>query len=470
MEAPYYSPGFARNQREYSATDLPVIGKIPEWVNGHLVRNGPGMVDLKNQKLNHWFDGMAALHGFTIRNGKVDYLCRYLQCASYKSGSADQKLTYSEFATDPCKSIFKKVQSYIVPTPPNMTDNAKVNLAKVGDKFMALGETPMMIEFDPGTLKTLGIQELIPGGFAYKTTAHPHFDDGTAYNLVVKFGMFCQYRIHDVLNPQKPLASAMVMQPAYLHGFGMSKKYFIIAAGPYTAVPLDLLYWHRPYAENHKWHPDRGASIFIFERSTGKLKLKVETEAFFTFHHVNAWEEGDDLVMDIDAYDSADIIQRYYRDELADPETILPFGTIRRYRVGLKTKKVTSEVRSEACIELPRIDYDRYNMSADYRHVYGVSVHPSMRKGFYNAIVKINPEKGSSHYWHEAGTHPGEPYFLRAPKAKTDEDGVLLSIVLNPVRRDSFLLVLRAEDMTELARVPVPEPILYGFHTEFFPS
>ncbi|MFM7216690.1 MAG: carotenoid oxygenase family protein [Bacteroidota bacterium] len=468
--APYYSSGFERNQQECFISGLDVQGKIPDWLNGQLVRNGPGLVDLPGQRLNHWFDGLAALHGFSIRNGKVDYLCRFLESASYHAAREGKKLTYSEFATDPCKSIFKKVQSYVVPSPPNMTDNPKVSLAKIGDKYFALGETPMMIEFDPATLATLSSQELIPGGFAYKTTAHPHFDQGKAYNLVVKFGMFSHYRIHELANPQKPLASTVVRNPAYLHGFGITPNYFIVAAGPFTAVPLQLLYWHRPYVENHTWNPEKGAHIYIFERSTGKLKVRFETEAFFAFHHVNAWEEGEEIVMDLDAYDDADIIQSYYRDELADPAKEFPIGTIRRFRMNLRTKKVACEVRSSACIELPRIDYDRYNMSSDYRHVYGVSIHPDHRKGFYNAIVKINPEKGTSDYWYEAGTHPGEPFFMPSPGSKKDDQGVLMSIVLDAKKNNSFLLVLRAEDLSELARVLVPEPILYGFHTEFFAS
>ncbi|MEY4595571.1 MAG: hypothetical protein RIQ47_1981 [Bacteroidota bacterium] len=466
----FYDAGLYKNQHQHEPVQLPLSGKIPDWLSGNFVRNGPGMMVLPHQPLKHWFDGFAALHGFSIRNGKVDYSCRFLQCPSYETANRDGKLTYSEFATDPCKSIFKKVQSYIIPSPPNMTDNAKVNVAKIGERFMALGETPMMIEFDPETLETYGMQELIPDGFAYKTTAHPHFEADTAYNLVVKFGMFSFYRIHDVLHPKKPISSVFVKNPAYLHGFGMSKKYFIIAAGPLTAVPLELLFWKRPFIENHTWNPREGAKIYVIEKSTGKLKAKFETEAFFSFHHVNAWEEGEELVMDINAYDDASIIQKYYLKELENPDVELPFGTVRRYRMNLRSRKVNSEMRSSACIELPRIDYERYNTESNYRHVYGVSLHPDHRKGFYNSIVRINPETGENLYWYEHGCHPGEPYFIPSPGSKNDKDGIVLSIVLDTTKNRSFLLVLDAGSFEELARAEAPEPIIYGFHAGFFPS
>ena len=465
----FFEKGIATNQREYSLAEVPVKGKFPDWLTGHYVRNGPGMYNLPNRRMNHWFDAMGALHRFGMSNGKVDYTCRYIHCYSYDHVKQHGELKYSEFATDPCRSLFKKIQSHVFPTRPNMTDNPKVHVAKINDKFVALGETPMQVEFDIHTLKAVGVSEIVPGAFAYKTTAHPHFDQHNAYNLVVKFGMQSYYKIYNMATPGgKPIATIPVKKPAYLHGFGMSKKYFIIAAGPLVAVPLELLFWKRPYIENHKWLPKEGSSIWVIKKSTGKLAARFETEAFFSSHHVNAWEEGDELVMDINAYDDASIVEKYYLKELEKPGTQLPFGTLRRYRMNLRSKKIPHHTVSEACIELPRIDYDRYNTSPDYTYTYGVSLLPGKRDGFYNSIVKINARNGDTSYWNEEYSYPGEPCFIPRPGSRNDDDGVLLSIVLDAKKKNSFLLLLDAGSMTEIARAAVPEAIVYGFHAEFF--
>jgi beta,beta-carotene 9',10'-dioxygenase len=469
-EQPYFfDQGVNTNQNEYSLENVPVKGKFPEWLTGHYIRNGPGMYNLPNRRMNHWFDAMGALHSFTLSNGHVSYQCRYIDCASYRHVKEKGELKYSEFATDPCRSLFKKIQSYVFPTLPNMTDNPKINVARIGEKFMALGETPMQVEFDIHTLKAVGVEEVVPGAFAYKTTAHPHFDQDHAYNLVVKFGMQSHYKIYDMAqHGGKPLASIPVKKPAYLHGFGMSKKYFIIAAGPLVVVPLQLLFWKRPYIENHKWLPQEGGSIWVIDRSNGKTVAHFETDPFFSFHHVNAWEEGDELVMDLNAYDDASIVEKYYLKELEKPGSRLPFGTLRRYRMNLRTKKIAHHTISEACIELPRIDYARFNTDGNYGHTYGVSIHPSKREGFYNSIVSINTKNGDSMYWNEEGCYPGEPCFVPRPGSKADDDGVLLSIVLDAKKKNSFLLLLDAADLTEIARATVPEAIVYGFHAEFF--
>ena len=57
------------------------------------------------------------------------------------------------FGTDPCRSIFKRVQSVF---SPEFTDNANVNLVRIGERYIAMTETPLPIEFDAETLDTVG--------------------------------------------------------------------------------------------------------------------------------------------------------------------------------------------------------------------------------------------------------------------------------------------------------------------------
>lgn len=48
-----------------------VIGQLPTWLQGVLLRNGPGMHTIGDSKYNHWFDGLALLHSFTFKNGEL---------------------------------------------------------------------------------------------------------------------------------------------------------------------------------------------------------------------------------------------------------------------------------------------------------------------------------------------------------------------------------------------------------------
>jgi len=46
-------------------------GTIPSWVEGVLIRNGPGIQTFGPDNYKHLFDGIAVLHRFEIKNGEV---------------------------------------------------------------------------------------------------------------------------------------------------------------------------------------------------------------------------------------------------------------------------------------------------------------------------------------------------------------------------------------------------------------
>ncbi len=89
------------------------------------------------------------------------------------------------------------------------------------------------------------------------------------------------------------------------------------------------------------------------------------------------------------------------------------------------------------------------------------------QSAFYDRLVKIDMETRQSFGWVEEGTYPGEPILVTAPEAKDEDDGVLLSVVLAPEEGKSFLVVLSAQSMEEVARAWLPLVVPHGFHGLF---
>jgi carotenoid cleavage dioxygenase-like enzyme len=56
---------------------------------------------------------------------------------------------------------------------------------------------------------------------------------------------------------------------------------------------------------------------------------------------------------------------------------------------------------------------------------------------------------------------------VAAPDAAREDDGVVLSVVLDGATERSCLLVLDAATFAELARAEVPHAIPFGFHGQF---
>jgi beta,beta-carotene 9',10'-dioxygenase len=475
MSNKIFELGFSQTRTEGIIDSLRVEGTIPDWLSGTLVRNGPGTFHAGGQTYRHWFDGLAMLHRFTLSEGRVSYANKFLQTQAYQAAEAEGRIAYSEFATDPCRSLFARVMAVF---DPHITDSAKVSIARIAGKFMALAETPIQVIFDLHTLESVGVFQYEPRTVGQMTTVHPHFSGDQAFNLVTHYHAVSHYNFYRVSGGvDRPavdqIASLGVTRPAYLHSFGMSENYFIVAEFPLVVNPVDLLLWLRPYIENFKWEPQRGTRFWVIDRHSGSVVGRYECEAFFAFHHINAFERGGDLIVDLAGYPDAEIVQSYYLSRLSDTQNELPFGNFMRFRIPLSASrkgKVTREILYDACIELPNFDYARFNTRSDYRYVYAISLHPQQRAGFYNRLIKLDVQTGQVVDWYSPGCYPGEPVFVRRPGSRdtAEDDGVILSVVLDSNAGTSFLLVLDAASFQELARSVLPHPVLFGYHGAFF--
>ncbi len=331
--------GRARRSR---STTCRCAGELPDWLTGSLIRNGPGTFQVGDrQRYRHWFDGLAMLHRFTINEGRVSYANRFLETESYRIARDEGRIAYPEFATDPCRSMFARAMAVF---DPQATDSAKVNIARVADHYLALAETPIQVEFDPETLRTVGVTGWDTSNFGRMTTVHPHLDEDRheAINLVTRYGAVSTYvfRRVDTTDPGllqgDTFASRAVREPSYIHSFGMSERYLVLVEFPLVVNPISLLLWLRPYIENFRWKPGRGTRIHVFDRATGTHVRSVTADPFFAFHHVNAYDDDDgSVVVDLVAYDDASVIESFYLHRLSEPDVQIPPGTLRRLRVPL---------------------------------------------------------------------------------------------------------------------------------------
>ncbi|MGD0062145.1 MAG: carotenoid oxygenase family protein [Streptosporangiaceae bacterium] len=456
--------GFRSLDRELPPAQLPVEGKFPSWLAGGLLRIGPAKFEAGSQGYRHWFDGLAMLHRFGFADGEVTYTNRFLDSPAYRTARDTGTITYSEFATDPCRTLFKRVATAFL--PPAFGNNANVNIIRSGDEFLALTETPLPVKFAPGTLDTLGVAPPAPGQL---TTAHPHRApaSGELASYATHFGPRSTYQVYaqNGSGRRRVIARLAVRLPSYMHSFAITERYLVLVEFPFVVVPVAIPLLGRPFIANYRWRPGRGTRFQVLDLNTGSSRT-YHGEPFFAFHHVNAYEHGNEIILDACAYDNADIIDALYLDRLRSQDARLPEARLRRYRIPLGGGDVTREPLPGITLELPRIDYGRRN-GKPYRYAYGIG---SADGSFPDRITKADLQDGTSASWSEPGTYPGEPIFARAPDTEQEDAGVLLSVVLDPDAGTSFLLALDATDLSEIGRARVPHHIPFGFHGGYFPQ
>jgi carotenoid cleavage dioxygenase-like enzyme len=455
--------GFESLEDEVTIDALPVEGELPSWLAGSLMRTGPAKFEVGARSYAHWFDGLAMLHRFAFAGGTVSYRNRFLQSPAYRAARDQGRISYSEFATDPCRSLFKRVVTAF--TPPKFGENANVNLVQLGDEFLAMTETPLPVVFDPHTLDTVGVGKPAPGQL---TVAHPHQHPrtGELVSYATHFGPRSSYRVYAQTpkGKRRVIAKLQVSRPAYMHSFAITERHMVLVEFPLVVFPAAIPLSGRPFIENYRWHPERGTRLRVIDLETGRERGSYSTDPFFCFHHVNAFERDGELVLDLCTFPDSGIVQALYLDRLRQSDLELPAPELRRYRVQLDGGRVESERLTEVGFDLPRINYRRCN-GRPYRYAYGAG--PSADGTFLDQIVKADVETGESRTWSEAGTYPGEPVFVAAPDAEAEDEGVLLSVVLDAAADSSYLLVLDAMDLHELARARVPHHIPFGFHGQF---
>ena len=71
--------GPIKSEQSYEVTKI-VAGKVPDDISGVYLRNGPDAKYLPENKSHHWFDGDAMIHALRIKNGKLYYCNRWVQC------------------------------------------------------------------------------------------------------------------------------------------------------------------------------------------------------------------------------------------------------------------------------------------------------------------------------------------------------------------------------------------------------
>lgn len=464
----HYHLGLTTLEKELEVDRLPVTGELPAWLSGALVRNGPAKFEVGAQSFRHWFDGLSMLHCFTFKNGVVSYINKFLQSRDYRESSARGKITMRAFATEPCASIFQRVMSLFSPSLP---ENGNVNITKIANHYIAMTETSLAVQFDPHTLKTLGVfdygNDKMEGTV---TTAHPHFDfeRGLTINYILEFSRKSKYRLYRIATGsvrREPIGVLAVREPAYMHSFGMTENYVVLVEFPLLVNPLRLLLSGKPFIENYEWRPSRGARFIRMSKRDGSVK-SYSSEAFFAFHHVNSFEQDGDVFVDIAAYPDKSIIDAFYLKRLRARDPI-PLAQLRRYRLRSGGSTADYEVLTTESIELPRLNYKRNNAKV-YRYTYGVSNRRDRPFDFNNQLVKVDVRDRSAKVWRDENCYVGEPVFVAAPSASAEDKGVVLSVVLDASKGNSFLLVLDAGSFNELARAEVPHHIPFGFHGQFF--
>lgn len=468
LAAPFRPP-----RREQTRIELSVEGEIPPWLRGDLLRTCPAVFERGPWRATHLFDGLGMLFGFAIDAGRVHYRNRLLQGEQRARIEAGQGW-HAAWAHGPQRSTLGRVLEPV----PRSTDNANVNLCRVGEDFVAMTETPHQLRFDPETLETLGTKRYDDDlGDTVSMIAHPHYDARTqsvvsvGYSLGRKSELFV-YTVGPDGRHREIVAKKAFRRVPYVHDFSLTENYALLVLHPYEVDPMRMLWTKRGMADHFVWDGSRPARVAVIDRRDGTwTEVDVEGAPFFVFHPANAFETPDgELVMDVLAYPDASIIDALRIEALQRDATELHANFV-RLRIDRDRRSARREALSDAPFEFPIVDYRRRS-GRNYRFCWGADNVGREREDWRGQILKVDTHHGDVQNFTREGWNLGEPIFV--PRHASDfspeaEDDGLLLVVASDLWADAAeLLVLDARSLDLLARAEVGDGIPIGFHGKFF--
>ncbi|KAK0131977.1 Beta,beta-carotene 9',10'-oxygenase [Merluccius polli] len=323
-----------------------IKGTIPSWIHGSFLRNGPGKFEFGKDKYTHWFDGMAMMHRFHVKDGGVTYNSSFLRSDSYTQNSEKDRIVVSEFGTlampDPCKNVFARFFSRF--KVPKATDNASVNFVKYKGDYYVSTETNYMRRVDPNSLETKEKVDWTQYIAVSSATAHPHYDrEGATYNMGNSYGKSGFFYNIIRVPPQEEeeeeengakkdaadlsgakvicsIAASEPRKPSYYHSFVMSENYIVFIEQPIKLDLLKFMLYQIQGKSFHKvmtWDPKSDTVFHLVNRHTGEeSKVRYRGEPMFTLHQINAFEDGGFLVMDMCCGDDGAVIGDFTLENL----------------------------------------------------------------------------------------------------------------------------------------------------------
>lgn len=521
---PCIAPLLATVEETPQTISAEVRGHFPKWLNGSLLRIGPGKFEFGKDKYNHWFDGMALLHQFRMEKGTVTYRSKFLQSDTYKANSVQNRIVISEFGTlalpDPCKNVFERFMSKF--EPPATTDNTSVNYVRYKGDYYLSTETNFMNKVDIETLEKTEKVDWSKFIAVNGATAHPHYDpDGTTYNMGNSYGPdgSCyniirvppeKVNLGDTIHGAQvicSIASTESFKPSYYHSFGMTKNYII-----FIEQPLKMNLWKmitskirgKAFSDGIIWEPQSSTRFHVVNKHTGQLLPGMYcSKPFVTFHQINAFEDQGCVVIDLCCQDNGRNLEVYQLQNLrkAGEELDQVYNSVatsfpRRFVLPLyislnapegknlsplsyssasAVKQADGKIwcsyenlhpenlEQEGGVEFPQINYGQF-CGKKYRFFYGCG----FRHLVGDSLIKVDVVNKTLKVWREDDFYPSEPVFVPVPGTSEEDGGVILSVVITPNQNKSnFLLVLDAKNFEELGRAEVSVQMPYGFHGTF---
>lgn len=506
---PYLFSSVNGNVDNFTST---VVGTIPKWLKATKFNNGFGKFEGHKFVFKYLFDVMSYVTKWRVDGdaNSVTFSNKFVESHYYNLSSRKIPAYRTFGGTTPSPPI-TELPAILTSM---LSDNLNVNVQMINGRLFVISDMAGHFEVDPLTLKPLGplkFDDKMTSVFDVISCAHPSqlANEPYAYNYYVKvmgglgpshlkdLNEWVLYRMRtvDVGGPvvreqilKLPLSDGTV---PYMHSFANTPNYLVLFQFPLHWDISGILFSETILPEM-KWDPKNGTKILVVDKKTGKILQQHYTKATFAYHHVNAFENGTHILVDITTVpcDTSGLDNYPMRDSDAkklpaaclhmnsfDMATIktntfhIPPNSFERFFVPIPSQSDAAPASKGPSMvpyqQLTNVSFDLAAIHPEkwgqpYRYVWGLMTHGDGT--WWSSLVKLDLQTGSQIEWYKPDHLASEPNFIPTPGATREDDGVLLSQVLGGPMNTSYLLMLNATTMEQIATADAPHFLPFASH------
>ncbi len=459
---PYLLGAYAPVFEEIVDNNLKVIGEIPRDINGIYVRNGPNP-KFEPKGHYHWFDGDGMLHAVHIENGQATYRNRWVRTKNLATEEAAGHSLWQGLMGKLAANMHLPFNRGVP-----LKDTANTAVAFHDGKLLAgwymCGD---LYEIDPITLETKGVQDY-KGTLTSKAMAHVKVDEHANEMMFFDYELTQPYLAYGVINGNgtvKHFTKIPTPGPRIPHDLGITEHYSILMDLP---LIYDLQLMMKIGRAIPVFKRDMPSRFGIIPRFGEPQDVKwFEANPCYIYHTINAWEEGDEIVMDCCVNDDP------------TPQKELPKGAsaveklneylrlkayMHRYRFNLKTGETKEYRLDDLVTEFPLMNSQYLGRPSRYSYNQRFDLSQTLR---FDAIVKYDTKSDTSQTFEYGKNKFGsESPFIPRENAQSEDDGYVISFVTDAVEGTSEVVIVDAQHMNQepLARIQLPQRVPLGFH------
>lgn len=449
-EIPSCHGGLENLDAEYDYMLEAVEGEIPADLKGTFFRNGPGRQRIGGRKYGHWFDGDGMLCAFTFDEGKAHFRNRYVRTTKYVEETAAQQILYRGFGTQVPGGLLKNFLK--MPANP-----ANTNTVYHGGHLLALNEGGKPWELKPGSLETIGeftYDGELESSMVFSAHGKIHAGTGDYINFgggMSGFGLkgpkpcLNMYRI----NPEGRLfkkSQVPLENFPFCHDFALSDRYGIFFLGSIVfGNMLPVILGTKTISDQVVFDDSIPMQVVVVDLDTLTEVKRFETDPGAIIHFGNAFESGDEIVVDGMFQDNFEANSTL--SDVFNPDGRFNGGIYMRYYLNMKSGQMRSEQVTDVESEFPTFNISYAGRQNDVTYT-ACSV-DNGANSFFNAISRVTRDGDETVVTLPKGCYGSEPLFAPKVNARKEDDGYLLEVIYNGLDHLSELQIYRADDITD---------------------